>query len=373
MIDKLPRASAGARATAHVPSPLMTDQQLDVSADVRGLDVERVSAWLAGHVAGVVAPFSFALVAGGRSNLTFEATDGTGRSFVLRRPPLGQVLESAHDMGREYRIIAGLAGTSVPVPTPLGFCEDEAVNGAPFYAMDFVEGLILRDREAVERLLPESRRHDLGMNMADALAALHALEPDDVGLGQLGRKDGYIARQLRRWNRQWQDSRTRDIPVIDEVHRRLEATIPEQSRAAIVHGDFRIDNLVFAPDATVAAVLDWELCTLGDPLADLGMLMVYWLQPGESGAHLMGRAPTAAPGFPDRAAMLDRYRAATGADLSRVDYYAAFAYWKLACIGEGIFARYSAGVMGDDVDIEALANHVILLADAALAACERAS
>jgi aminoglycoside phosphotransferase (APT) family kinase protein len=351
----------------------MTDPQLGVSEEVVGIDVERVSSWLADHVDGLIPPFTFALVSGGRSNLTFEVTDGAGVVFIVRRPPLGQVLESAHDMGREYRIITGLTGTTVPVATPLGYCADPDVTGAPFYAMRYVAGLILRDRDAVERDLPEDRRHTLGLNMADTLARLHALVPDAVGLGELGRTEGYIARQLRRWHRQWQESRTREVPAIEEVHRRLLARIPAQDRAAIVHGDFRIDNLVFSPHAEVRAVLDWELCTLGDPLADLGMLMVYWLQPGESGEHLMGRAPTALRGFPTREEMLARYADLAGVDVSDIDYYRAFGYWKLACIGEGVYKRYRAGVMGqEDVSLEAIERHVLLLADAALEASEHA-
>jgi aminoglycoside phosphotransferase (APT) family kinase protein len=343
----------------------------DVTDTAGGLERKAVEAWLSEHVPALRAPFSFDLVAGGRSNLTYAVTDGRDRRFVLRRPPLGHVLQSAHDMGREHRIISALAPTDVPVPTPLGFCDDPAVTGAPFYVMDFVDGAILREESDVEARFSAAQRAMIADALIDALAGLHQVDPDAVGLGELGRRTGYVERQLRRWHRQFEQSKSRDVPAIDEVHRRLSAHVPEAARTAIVHGDFRIDNCVIAGDGSVAAVLDWELATLGDPLADLGLLMVYWIRPGHGGADVLIGSPTATDGFPEREALVERYVQHTGADVSRLSYYTALGYWKLACIAEGIHARYVAGVMGDDAgDDGRFADQVGQLGELALAATD---
>jgi aminoglycoside phosphotransferase (APT) family kinase protein len=201
------------------------------------------------------------------------------------------------------------------------------------------------------------------------LARIHAVDPDAVGLGDLGRKEGYIARQLKRWHGQWQQSKTRDLPVVDEVHAALAARIPEQGPAAIVHGDYRLDNCLLRPDGTIAAVLDWELCTLGDPLADVGLLLVYWTEPGDSHPALI-QAPTTLDGFPTRAEVIERYARASGRDVSHVEYYVAFGYWKLACILEGVYARYKGGVMGSSSGFEGFAAQVEILATSALAAVD---
>lgn len=340
--------------------------------DLPGLDQARVTAWLSAQLADCAPPLEFRLVSGGRSNLTFEAVDRDGRRFVLRRPPLGHVLQSAHDMGREYRIISALAQTEIPVPTPRAFCEDPDINGAPFYVMDFVDGTIVRDQAEAERGIPEMLRPLVSGAVVDVLADLHALDPDSVGLGTLGRKQGYVERQLRRWNQQWEAAKTRDIPVVDDVYRLLASNIPEQQRVAIAHGDYRIDNLVLRSDGSIAAVLDWELCTLGDPLADVGMLMVYWPHPGEDTRHMLIGTPTTAPGFADRESLLARYAARTGSDLSRIGYYTALGLWKLACIAEGMYARYRGGAMGDEAPatVERIGGQVSLLAERALAVLE---
>jgi aminoglycoside phosphotransferase (APT) family kinase protein len=315
-----------------------------------GIDSPKVSAWFAANIPGVSLPLAFQRVAGGRSNLTFEVRDAGGTRYVLRRPPISHVLPTAHDMSREHRIIAAMSPAGVPVPPALGLCTDQAVNGAPFYVMGFVEGIIARNEADVEETLDVGARGHAGLALVDTLAQIHALDPDTVGLGDLGRKEGYIARQLRRWYGNYQAalaSRRGDTNVdIDEVHDQLAAHIPEQGPASVVHGDYRLDNCIVSRDGGVLAVLDWELCTLGDPLADLGQLLVYWREPGEFAA--LGDAPTLAPGFPSRADLTSRYGGATGRDLSHLDFYAAFAYWKLACILEGVYARYVAGAMGDD-------------------------
>jgi aminoglycoside phosphotransferase (APT) family kinase protein len=331
----------------------------------RGVDVARVTEWFRAHAAGVAPPLAFDLIAGGRSNLTYRVTDASGRSWVLRRPPLGQVLATAHDMGREHRIISALAPTDVPVAPAVGLCTDESVNGAPFYVMDHVEGLVARDAAAA-RSLPVPARAHAGRQIAEVLARIHAVDPDAVGLGDLGRKEGYVERQLRRWYGQWQKSQTRELPVVDEVHAALAARVPEQGPAAIVHGDYRLDNCLLGADGSIAAVLDWELCTLGDPLADVGLLLVYWTEAGDPHPALLDAATTL-EGFPSRAELVEAYARASGRDVSAVDYFVAFGYWKLACILEGVYARYKGGVMGETSGYEGFAAQVEILAEAAKA------
>ncbi|MEP6658825.1 MAG: phosphotransferase family protein [Acidimicrobiales bacterium] len=316
---------------------------------MQGVNRDAVSAWLTAHVDGAVAPFTFELIAGGHSNLTYAVTGADGRRVVLRRPPLGHVLASAHDMGREHRIISALAGTKVPVAPALGYCDDIEVNGAPFYVMGFVDSFVVRDQATARAVLEPAARRHAGESLADTLAAIHAVDPDAVGLGDLGRKEGYIERQLKRWYSQWTQSKTRELPAVDDVYRHLSARIPEQGAATIVHGDYRLDNCMVDAAGDVVAVLDWEICTLGDPMADVGLLKVYWSGPHDAVAGLAAPA-TAVEGFLDRDDVLARYASASGCDLSRVDFYVAFAYWKLACIVEGVYARYLHGAMGADND-----------------------
>jgi aminoglycoside phosphotransferase (APT) family kinase protein len=338
-------------------------------ASIPGVDVDAVTAWFGEHT-DAVPPLRFDLIAGGRSNLTFEVTDAAEGAWVLRRPPLGHVLATAHDMGREHRIISALAATDVPVAPVVGLCTDEAVNGAPFYVMEFVDGTVVRDA-AVGQQLTEAQRAAAGRSLAETLAKIHAVDPDAVGLGDLGRKEGYIARQLKRWNGQFEDGRTREVPEVSEAYQRLLTGIPEQGEAAIVHGDYRLDNCMFDEDGQVIAVLDWEICTLGDPLADLGLLMVYWTEAGDPIAALAGGATTL-PGFPSRAELVAAYEAAGGRPVGDLDYYVAFGYWKLACILEGVYTRYKAGAMGNDgADAEAFGDTVRLLGRASLDALDR--
>jgi aminoglycoside phosphotransferase (APT) family kinase protein len=329
-----------------------------------GIDEARVTPWLEEHVEGVRPPLSYSLIAGGHSNLTYRVDDAGGGAYVLRRPPLGHVLATAHDMGREHRIISALGPTPVPVAPALAYCDDPEVNGAPFYVMGFVEGHVLRDPTTAE-VLDEDQRRTAVESLVDVLADIHAVDPDAVGLGELGRKEGYIERQLRRWHKQFLDSKTRDVPALEGVFERLQADVPEQGPATIVHGDYRLDNCLVGDDGRIAAVLDWEICTLGDPLADLGLLMVYWTDPEDESAALL-TAPTALPGFLRRKDLLQRYAERSGRDLSAIDYYTAFGYWKLACIVEGVYARYRGGAMGSEASgFEAFATQVERLAAAA--------
>jgi aminoglycoside phosphotransferase (APT) family kinase protein len=341
--------------------------------EIPGVDVERVTSWFADHVPRAEPPLSFSLITGGHSNLTFDVTDRRSHRWVLRRPPLGQVLATAHDMAREHKILAALGPTDVPVPPVVGLCADDTVNGAPFYVMEFVEGTVVRDVAGARELTPEQRR-TAGLSIVDNLARIHAIDVDAVGLGDLGRKEGYIERQLKRWYGQFEKSKTRELPLMEEVHRRLAADIPEQGPATIVHGDYRLDNCMLGPDGQIVAVLDWEICTLGDPLADVGLLQVYWADPDEP-THSGLPAPTSVEGFPTKSELLERYADASGRDLSRIDFYMAFGYWKLACIIEGVYARYVGGAMGARGDADAFdffGQQVVALAEAARDAVEGA-
>jgi aminoglycoside phosphotransferase (APT) family kinase protein len=338
---------------------------------MRGIDVDNVSAWLSANVDGLTPPFGFELIAGGRSNLTFRVVDVAGRQVVLRRPPLGHVLATAHDMAREHRIISAVGTTNVPVPRTLGLCEDPDVNGAPFYVMDFVDGEVLDSPQKAALLTVEMRRA-AAEHLVDVLADLHAIDVDAVGLGDLARREGYIERQVKRWSTQWEQSKTRELPAIDEVARRLRERFPTQQGVVIAHGDYRFGNcLTDVAQGRIAAVLDWELCTLGDPLADVGYMGVYWTDPGQGARR--HNDPSGAEGFPSYAEMLDRYARRTGRDLSGIDYYVAFSCWRLAVISEGVYARYLHGVMGDQdaTDLEPFKAGTEELAETALDAVRR--
>lgn len=335
---------------------------------IKGINPANLEAWFEQNVAGARAPLEFELITGGHSNLTFKVTDAEGHTFVLRRPPTGAVIATAHDMAREHRIISALAGTAVPVPPCLGLCEDDAVNDAPFYVMQYVPGLVLVDAKMTGELLSESARGRLGNRVVEVLAALHTLEPEAVGLGDLGRKEAYLARQLKRWRTQWEKTRTRELAAMEDVFEGLQKKMPEQVGAAIVHGDFRLGNMLSREDGEIAAVLDWELCTLGDPLADVGYILNNWAEPDEEAIVVKGAAvsPTSAGGFLSKDEFMARYTELTGRDLSRIDYYRAFQYWRLAAIVEGVLSRYLKGVMGAKANTDIFKAQVDGLAEAAL-------
>ena len=305
-----------------------------------------VAAWISSTVADVRGPFRYDFITGGHSNLTFAVTDSNGRRMVLRRPPMSHGLASAHDMAREHRIISALATTEVPVPLVLGLCDDVTVNGAPFYVMDFVDGHVIRTPNDAEQTLSSTARAKASRSLVDTLAALHRVNLAEVGLDDLARHEDYLSRQLRRWKGQWDQQRTRDLALIDEVHAALAGDLPIQGPATVVHGDYRLDNTMVNDDGTVCSVLDWEICTLGDPLADLAMLCVYWTGPDDEPSAWEATATTA-EGFWNRSQLIEHYAESSGRDLSRFDTYLAFANWKLACILEGVYARYLGGALGD--------------------------
>ena len=340
---------------------------------VPGLDVERVGAWLAANVEGTCPPFTAELIGGGRSNLTYTLTDAAGRRLVVRRPPLGHVLATAHDMAREHRIITALGPTVVPVPATRGLCTDVEVNGAPFYVMEYVDGVVL-DSPAKGAELEPATRTATSHHLVDVLADLHAVDVDEVGLGDLARREGYIERQLKRWSTQWANSKTRELPAIDEVSERLATRVPAQQGVVIAHGDYRLGNCLTDTTAgRIAAVLDWELCTLGDPLADVGYLGVYWSDPGDGSRR--HNDPSGIEGFPSYAELVERYATRTGRDVSGVDYYVAFSSWRLAVISEGVYARFLHGAMGDqgigEAELATFRDGTTALAEAALDAVRR--
>ncbi|MEV7615598.1 phosphotransferase family protein [Streptomyces sp. NPDC089799] len=313
-------------------------------SDPRGLDLARLRGRLDAALPGLVAgELSGRLIEGGRSNLTYEVTDGSTR-WVLRRPPLGHVLATAHDMAREHRVIRALHGTAVPVPEPLLLCEDEEVLGAPFYLMEFVDGTPYRTAEQLAVLGPE-RTRKVVLNLVDTLVELHSVDPAAVGLGDFGRPEGFLDRQLRRWGKQLDASRNRELAGIDELHGALGRALPASAAPAVVHGDFRLDNVLVGgspsrPDG-IGAVLDWEMSTLGDPLTDLGLLVMYSSDLGLPESPVS--TTSSAPGHPAPAELVERYAARSGRDVGEISWYTAFAWFKLAVILEGIHYRWTLG------------------------------
>ncbi|MFA9400230.1 MAG: phosphotransferase family protein [Acidobacteriota bacterium] len=343
-----------------------------MSAAREGISEGPLEEWFRGRANGIEPPLDYERIHGGMSNMTFLVTDQSGARWVLRRPPLGKRLGSAHDMGREVKVVSALAETPVPVPPVVGYCDDDEVNGAPFYVMEFVEGPVLRTPDQAELFpSPEQRQH-LGTGLVDTLAAIHSVDPDEVGLGDLGRHDGYVSRQLKRWHGQWEKQKTRELDTVDELFRRLSEAIPEQTTTAIVHGDYRLDNVIYSPEGDVAAVVDWELCTLGDPMADLGLLMVYWVEADDEVVPLFNPA-TVAPGFPGRTELAEHYARVSGRDISDLDYFVALGYWKLAIICEGVLDRFQKGQYGKEGGSggQDFARTVETLVNAGLAATDR--
>lgn len=337
--------------------------------NVVGFDPAAVEAWLA-TVTEVVPPIAWERLPGGHSNLTYLVRDDAGRELVVRRPPLGELLPKAHDMWREYRIVEGLWPTEVPVAEPIAYCDDRGVAETHFYVMGKVAGRALFSGTEVRGWLPEPARRTAGESFLHALATLHSIDPADVGLADLGRHDGYVARQLRTWYGSWTASigaAAHDDPRAHELHDLLSARLPDQGPARIVHGDYGPHNCMFAEDGTVVGVLDWEIATLGDPLADFAYSLNAWVEPGDAGVY-GADPPTALPGFPSRAELATRYQAATGADLSNLAYYRTFNSWKTACILHGVYARYRAGQKSTEgVDLDALFARIGLSLDNAAA------
>ncbi len=324
-----------------------------MSQDVPGVHFENVSRFFRDNVPGGDCELSFELIAGGKSNVTYLVRGGE-RSWVLRRPPLGHVLPTAHDMSREFRVLTALKGTGVPVPPTIALCTDEAVNERPFYVMGYTPGVVLlNDLPDGYATTPEQRRR-MCEALVETLVKLHAVDYRSVGLEDFGRPEGYLERQVRRWSQQWERSKTSELPEIEELMARLNRALPTSPPPTIVHGDYRLGNMALAPDdpGRVVAVFDWEMSTLGDPLADLGYCLIYWVDRGESfstGSVGTASSFTTLEGFMSRAELIDEYAERSGRDVSSVDFYQVLALYKLAIISEGIYARFIKGqTLGDD-------------------------
>jgi len=338
-------------------------------SSVVGVDVPTIEAWLTG-VAEITPPIVWERLPGGHSNLTYLLSDAAGREIVIRRPPRGELLPKAHDMWREYRIIDGLWPTAVPVAEPIAFCDDRGVCETHFYVMGKVEGEALYSGDVVAGWLDEPARRRAGEEFVDVLAALHSIDPADVGLAELGRPDGYVTRQLKTWYGSWNASieyARHDEPRVHELHALLSSHIPEQGPGRVVHGDYGPHNSLFARSGELTAVLDWEIATLGDPLADFAYSLNAWVEPGDAGVY-GSDPPTALPGFPSRDELSARYAAATGADLSQLAFYRSFNSFKTACILHGVYARYQAGQKSTEgVDLPMLFARIGLSLDNAAA------
>ncbi len=311
----------------------------------RGLDIEPVTTWLLQNVTHLASPLEFELIAAGGSNLTYSIRDAAGHRHALRRPPEGKRLATAHDVGREVKVMRALAGTDVPVPEILASCEDESIIGAPFFVMSFLDGLIVRDQAGAEALGADACLRATE-SLVDVHVAMHATDVDAIGLGTFAKREAYIERQLKRWRRQAERSKTRELPLLAETHDRLAATIPRSTEAvSLVHGDYRFDNIVLGPDEQVIGVLDWELCTLGDPVADFCWSLLYWADPGDEYSFLSS-PPTLHTEFVRRDDVAELYSRRSGRDLTELPYFVTFGWWKMACIVEGVYARLKAGSRG---------------------------
>jgi aminoglycoside phosphotransferase (APT) family kinase protein len=334
------------------------------------VNLETLLPWFREHVASVGA-LEAEIIGHGRSNLTYRVVSGADQ-WVLRRPPLAHVLPTAHDMKREFRVISAMRGTDVPAPDAVAMCEDTDVIGAPFYIMSFVQGFIPVDPSQTAKRYTEAQRRHMGEHLVDVLATLHTLEPASVGLADFGKPQGFIARQVRRFTEQIETSVTRDVPELRELSRRLAAALPEESGAAIVHGDYRLDNCIMDEDGNVAAVLDWEMATLGDPLADVGLLQMYWGPAANAGSpdQVAGSASITLPGFPTWEEAKARYAQKSGRDIGHLDYYVVLAHFKLSVILEGIRERFQKGATVG-TGFEGMAERATALARAGLAVADR--
>jgi aminoglycoside phosphotransferase (APT) family kinase protein len=345
-----------------------------MEASPEGYQVKAVEDWVRQNIPELTPPFSWIRLEGGHSNLTYQINDQNGRSAVIRRPPQGELLPKAHDMSREWALIKALSTTNVPVPKPYGFCEDPDVTGAWFYIMGLIDGKPLYNSEDTQALVPQSRRETLAHSFFDALADLHQVDPDAVGLGALGKRDSYVGRQIKTWYRSWTSS-VSGANFDDERAHSLQAYflehLPDQGPIRVVHGDYGLHNCLFGADCTVAAIVDWEISTLGDPLADLAYALNPWPDPSDE-RPIAPESATSLEGFPPRSVLAHRYAERTGRDLSNLPYYVAFNRWKSACIVHGVYARYMEGKKSTEgVDLETLRTRIDLSLELAVEAIDR--
>ncbi|MEX0682186.1 MAG: phosphotransferase family protein [Dehalococcoidia bacterium] len=307
-----------------------------------GIKYETLLPWFSANVEKVNS-LTATVVGHGRSNITYRVEAEDGRAWVLRRPPLSHVQATAHDMGREFRIISALKPTGFPVPTPHAICNDESVIGARFYVMEFVDGIIAVDPNEITAKFDEGQRRKIGEELVDVLARLHSFHPEEIGLSDFGKPQGYLERQVRRFSEQLENIRYRETPELDELARRLQKAIPAERSAGIVHGDYRLDNTVINGEGHVIAVLDWEMCTLGDSLADMGLLQMYWGRPTSAQLAIGSVSAMSLPGFPTWDEAAARYSEKSGADLSNLDFYTVLAHFKLGVILENMYKRFLGG------------------------------
>ncbi len=336
-----------------------------------GYQVDAVEAWIKENIPSLTPPFEWTRLEGGHSNLTYRLEDQNGKEAVIRRPPQGQLLPKAHDMSREWALISALGPTPVPVPEALGFCESPDVTGAWFYVMGCINGRPLYNNEETREWVPEERRMTQANSFVDVLADLHSLDPDEIGLGDLGKRDSYVGRQLKTWYRSWTSSiegADYDDPRAHELQEFFLNNLPDQGPIRVVHGDYGFHNCLTGPDSTIAAVVDWEISTLGDPLADLAYALNFFPDPADI-IPIADDAATNVPGYPTRQEMAARYAERTGRDLSNLDYYTGYNRWKSACIVHGVYARYMEGKKSSEgVDLEHMRSRI----DGALTLSEQA-
>jgi aminoglycoside phosphotransferase (APT) family kinase protein len=329
------------------------------------LDLPAVERWLQSCGTPVAGSLTATRISGGHSNITYRIVDAAGRAYVLRRPPAGQLPPGAHDVAREALLMTGLADSAVPVPRIVGTCTDPAVLGVPFYVMDWVDGEVVATPADARRVLQtDALRQAAADSLVDVLARLHGVDVISAGLGELVRPGNYVERQLGRMWHVWERTCTRDLPEMADLHDRLQQHRPPQRYTGLVHGDYRLGNVMVDPSGQLVAVLDWELATVGDVLCDLAFVVNNWESPGESADNAwMQEPPTRAGGFPERPALIERYAVRTGFDISDLDYYRAFSHWRMAVIAEGIKRRYESKSMASvDVDFDHLERRVRLLA-----------
>ena len=333
----------------------------DESLGPEGYNVPAVEAWIADNIPSLKPPLQWTRLQGGHSNLTYQIEDTTGNLAVIRRPPQGELLPKAHDMSREWALISALGPTDVPVPAALGFCESPDVTGAWFYVMGHIDGHPLYNADDTNQWVPEAERRKMGFHFIDVLAALHTVDPAEVGLNDLGKHDSYVARQLKTWYRSWMSSiegADYDDPRAHELQQFFLDNLPDQGKIRVVHGDYGPHNVLIGADCLIHAVVDWEISTLGDPLADLAYALNFWPDPTDPEPPLPDAA-LAPPGFPTRTELAERYAQTSGRDLSNLDYYIGFNRWKSAAIVHGVYARYCEGKKSsDDVDLEEMRERI---------------
>ena len=370
-----------AEERAEMAEPVQQGTRARDTAPIRPeerFDPARLEAWLRPRLVDARGPMRVEQFPGGHSNLTyclrFEPADGPPLDLVLRRPPLGPVAPRAHDMAREHRVLQRLSSAFPPAPRVFLFCDDPSLIGAPFYVMERRHGVVVRRDWPDELPDTAEARRQAGLALLDGLVALHQVDFERIGLGDLGRPAGFVERQVRGWTERWERARTREIPLMERLARRLLDTLPPSPPATLVHNDWKLDNVMLdaADPGRVVAVFDWEMATLGDPLIDLGTTLGYWPQAGDPPARIGNPAgPTTLPGFPTRTELVERYAGARGVDCSRIGWYESFGLWKTAVVLEQIYVRFVRG-QTRDLRFKEFEKRVPALAQAAFEVAEKA-